>query len=362
MKLISNLPRVLSALPDAGFDSLIIADEVNVRYASGLNIPGAAGFISGGAALIFGSAEPPADCGAWQYARVRSRDELYAALRDAISSAGSRSPALCDGVRAVDSRKPSTALEDFSAALGLPIKDATAFITNLRAVKSEDEMEAIVSAQRISERALDYVLGIIRPGITELEITAALDAKMLEYGAEATAFNTIAISGAKTAEPHGVASDDKIKYGDFVVMDFGCVYNGYCSDMTRTVAVGKADERMCEVYAIVLEAQKRAIATMTVGASGRDVDAAARDYISASGYDGKFVTALGHSLGLSIHEYPLAALRSDPEDVLEPGMVLTAEPGIYLPGEFGVRIEDIVFIRDGGGKSIARAPKELIVL
>jgi len=233
-------------------------------------------------------------------------------------------------------------------------------IYSARASKADWEIDRMKKAQEISERALDDVLGIIRPGLTEKEIAAELVYRMLKYGAENTSFDPIVVSGKNSSMPHGVPSHKKIEDGDFVTMDFGCIYGGYCSDMTRTVAVGHADEEMRKIYGIVLEAQAAGIAAAKAGVYGRDVDAAARKVIEDAGYGEYFGHGFGHSLGIEIHEPPNASTSET--GTLPKGAVISAEPGIYLPGKFGVRIEDVLVITEEGCENITKAKKDLIIL
>ena len=233
-------------------------------------------------------------------------------------------------------------------------------MSSLRAVKQQPEIEALISAQRLAEKALDKVLGIIKPGMTEKEVAAELVYNMLKLGAENVSFEPIVVTGEKSSMPHGVPGDKIIKKGDFLTMDFGCILGGYCSDMTRTVAIGKATKEMCKVYDTVLEAQLAGIAAARAGVTGREVDKAARDVIDAAGYGEYFGHSFGHSLGLDIHEFPNAMPTNN--DPLPAGAVISAEPGIYLPGKFGVRIEDVIVLREDGCENITKAPKDLIIL
>lgn len=237
---------------------------------------------------------------------------------------------------------------------------ATKLITDLRAVKDQDEINCMVSAQRIAEKALEDVFHFIKPGVTEKEISAYLQYRMLCHGAEKMSFEPIVVSGVNSSMPHGVPSDKKVEVGDFVTMDFGCVYGGYCSDMTRTVAVGYATEEMEKVYYTVLEAQKAGIAAARAGVTGKAVHEAAAKVIEDAGYGEYFGHGFGHSLGVEIHENPRASVANDKP--LPAGAVISAEPGIYLPGKFGVRIEDVIIIREDGCTDIMEAPHELIVL
>ena len=233
------------------------------------------------------------------------------------------------------------------------------FIT-LRAVKSGEELDSMREAQRISEKALETVLHTIKPGMTEKQVAAELAYHMLLNGSEANSFDPIVVTGSKTSLPHGVPGDKVIQAGDFLTMDFGCLKNGYCSDMTRTVAVGYATEEMRSVYDVVLRAQLAGIDAARAGIQGKVIDAAARKVITDAGYGEYFGHGFGHSLGLDIHERPNANPAG--EAIMPEGSVCSAEPGIYIPGRFGVRIEDVMILRENGAEVITRSPKELIIL
>ena len=179
---------------------------------------------------------------------------------------------------------------------------------------------------------------------------------MRDAGAEGTSFDTIAASGIHSSMPHAVPTDKVLEEGDFLTMDFGCLVNGYCSDMTRTIVYGRADEKQKEIYDVVLQAQMTALQAIKPGMTGKEVDAIARDVIKVAGYGDCFGHSLGHSVGLEIHETPCFSPRE--ESVIEPGMVITVEPGIYVEGFGGVRIEDVVVITENGCENITHSPKE----
>ena len=250
--------------------------------------------------------------------------------------------------------------ERYRKALSCDLVPATDLLWDLRMVKDDEELEAMVAAQRIAERALTDILEEIRPGVTEKEIAARLQYLMLHFGAEDMSFDPIVVSGPNGSLPHGVPSDKTIQRGEFVTMDFGCVYHGYCSDMTRTVAVGSADEEMRRVYETVLSAQKAGIAAARAGVTGKAVDGAARSIIAAAGYGDYFGHSFGHGVGVEIHEAPNATPGN--EKPLPAGAVISAEPGIYLPGRLGVRIEDVIALTEEGCVNLTRAPKELLIL
>lgn len=233
-------------------------------------------------------------------------------------------------------------------------------INGFRGVKEEWELELMRKAQAIADKAFAEVLPRIKTGMTELELQAELIYCMYKNGAHGLSFDPIVVSGPNTSLPHGVAGERMIQTGDFVTMDFGVLYYGYCSDMTRTVAVGYATEEMKKVYDTVLQAQLAGIAATKAGVPGKDIDAAARKVIEDAGYGPYFGHGYGHSLGLEIHEGPNPNLRN-----LEPmpeNAVASAEPGIYLPGKFGVRIEDVTIFKVDGCENITHSPKNLIII
>ena len=233
-------------------------------------------------------------------------------------------------------------------------------INSLRMVKTDEETECMIKAQRIAEAGLEHMFGFIDTGRTEREIQLELDYFMLKNGAEALSFDTIALSGKNTSLPHGVPGEKKIEKGDFVLLDYGAVVDGYHSDMTRTLCVGEPSEKMKEVYSIVLEAQLAGISAVKAGITGRELDKISRDIIEAAGYGRQFGHSLGHGVGMDIHEPPYAAGSYD--GVIPAGSVVTVEPGIYIENEFGVRIEDFVIVTENGCINMTKAPKELIRL
>ena len=235
-------------------------------------------------------------------------------------------------------------------------------ILELRKVKDEGELAAIRAAQKVTDTAFTAILDFIKPGKTEREIAAELEYLMKRNGGENPAFDTICVAGPNSSMPHGVPGDRPVQDGDFLTMDFGAMVDGYCSDMTRTVAIGHVTEEMDKVYHLVLEAQLASIAKIAPGVPCFDVDAASRDLIYGAGYEGCFGHGTGHSLGLEIHEEPRFSHTVKKEVLCQPGVVMSIEPGIYLSGRFGCRIEDIALITDTGCEVLTHSPKELIVL
>ncbi len=237
----------------------------------------------------------------------------------------------------------------------VPLKDK---LLKKRQIKNEYELEMLAFAESIGDMAFSDILGIIKPGISEKRLATELEYRMKLHGADGFSFDTICASGINSSMPHAIPGEKVIEEGDFVTMDFGCIYKGYCSDMTRTVVVGKANDKQKEIYNIVLEAQLAALDMISAGKKCKDIDKCARDIISSYGYGKYFGHGLGHSVGLYIHETP--ALNTRDETVLKANMIETVEPGIYIPGFGGVRIEDMVVVTDEGHINLAHSPKNLI--
>lgn len=231
-------------------------------------------------------------------------------------------------------------------------------VETVRLKKEPEEIRIIEKAAEIADKAFSHILAYIRPGVTEREIADELEFFMRKQGASSSSFETIVASGWRSALPHGVASDKIIEEGELVTLDFGAYYNGYCSDLTRTVAVRKISDELKKIYDIVLAAQKRGVEGIKPGMTGKEADALTRNYITEQGYGEFFGHSTGHGIGLEIHEGPTLSTKS--ATVLEPGMVVTVEPGIYIAGVGGCRIEDDVLITENGGKVLTKAPKELI--
>ncbi len=239
---------------------------------------------------------------------------------------------------------------------------ASAILSKMREVKDEEELSLIKKAQSITDAAFEHILKVMTPNMTEIDVLLELEFFMRKNGAENVAFGTIAVSGVASSMPHGHARNVKLERG-FFTMDFGAKYDGYCADMTRTVVLGKADEDMKKMYNTVLAAQKAAIEMFGEGVSCYELDKCARDIIEGAGYKGCFGHSLGHGIGMVVHESPRLAPSANPETVLVRGNITSCEPGIYIPGKYGCRIEDLVAIElDGRANDITKSPKELIEL
>lgn len=240
------------------------------------------------------------------------------------------------------------------------LKPASGLIEKIRMIKTPEEVEVLKAAAKIADDAFEHICTFIKPGMAEVEVSNELEFFMRKQGATSSSFDIIVASGSRSALPHGVASDKKIEEGDMVTLDFGALYNGYISDITRTVAVGEPSDKMKEVYQIVLDSQVLALQNIKPGMTGIEADAIARDHIKSKGYGEAFGHSTGHGIGLEVHEAP--GLSSKSKTVLEPGMAVTVEPGIYLPGIGGVRIEDDILITESGNERLTHSTKELRIL
>ena len=354
----NNIARIQKCLTEKDLDAILIENEKNQRYAAGFPF-------TDGAVLV-------AREGAWLITDSRYIEAAEASAEGVEVLLYDREHPLKDHLAALIEKAgvKKLGIEENTLSYGRVLKlkelyscelvPAQSVFSGLRAAKTDEEIGYMKEAQAISEAALSDILGIIRPGMTEREIAAELVYAMLRHGSEGNSFDPIVVTGPKTSLPHGVPGDRVVQEGDFLTMDFGCIKHGYCSDMTRTVAVGHATDEMRKVYSVVLEAQLAAIAFSSAGTLGRDIDAVARKVITDAGYGPYFGHGYGHSLGLDIHELPGA--NPSGNTPMPVGAVVSAEPGIYLPGRFGVRIEDVVVMREGGCEIITKAPKDLLIL
>ena len=233
------------------------------------------------------------------------------------------------------------------------------WVEELRMIKSEEEIAMIAQAEKIGDLAFEHILGYIKPGISELDVALELEYYMKKQGASSLSFTTIVASGARSQMPHGVASAKKIEMGDLITMDYGCIYQGYCSDMTRTVALGSITDEQKRTYELVKEAQVTAINAVKAGVVGKDIDDIARKVFREHNVSKYFGHGLGHSLGLEVHEEPRFSITDN--HVMQENMVMTVEPGLYMPG-YGVRIEDVIVVKEDGCINLTNSSKELIII
>ena len=354
----NNIARIQEQLRESGLDALLILDEKNQRFAAGFPFTDGAVVVGRDRAWLLTDSRyiEAAEKIAGGCCEVRLFDRehpMTAQVQEVLRSCG-------EAVGAEEESLSHGRWAAFEKRLGLRLRPAQAILRTLRASKTEEEIRSMIRAQRVSEKALAEVLPLIRPGMTERELMAELVYHMLKNGSEGNSFDPIVVTGKNTSMPHGVPGDTVIQNGDFVTMDFGSLADGYCSDLTRTVAVGYATEEMKNVYDIVLRAQLAGIAAARSGVPGKVIDEAARAVIREAGYGPYFGHGFGHSLGLDIHEPPMAGPTG--EALMAENDLCSAEPGIYLPGKFGVRIEDVMIIRSTGAEVITKAPKDELII
>ena len=336
-------------------DAALITDGLNIRYLSGVDYTDGFLLITRDSAYLF------ADSRYIEMAKNTASAEFKVMLLSGKRSALIKPLIDRDSALGYEDHSMTVAtLTAYKDSLkGYRFKPLGRVTEMLRNVKDGDEKQFVIKAQRIAERALDEVLPLISTDMTEADLALELEYRMRKNGADGIAFDTIAVSGAHSSMPHGVPERRKIQKG-FLTMDFGAKYNGYCSDMTRTVSVGKPTAEMVKIYSTVLKAQTEAIEMIKAGVRCADADKVARDIIDKAGYKGCFSHSLGHGVGLYIHE-PIS-LSPLSEGVLEKGNVVTVEPGIYVEGRCGVRIEDMLYVTDGGSENLTLMKKDLIII
>lgn len=352
-----HIAKITGQLPEYGLDAMLVTSAPGERYAVGFEGEGWVLVSRDGAHYStdgrYIEAARHQVTGAEIVLAERGRSHL-ALAREEIQRRGLKRVGFESG------RVSADELERWRGGLPCELVAAQGLLDGLRAAKDDEELARMRQAQRITDEAFQEILNFIRPGLTEQEVAARLVYELLRRGGRKVSFDPIVAAGVNGSMPHAVPGEMVLQSGMFVTMDFGCVYEGYCSDMTRTVAVGQPTEEMERVYHTVLEAQRAGISAARAGVTGSEVDWAARQVIQQAGYGAFFSHSFGHSLGLEIHESPNAS--SSEQKVLPAGAVISAEPGIYLPGRFGVRIEDVLVLREGGCEDITQSPKNLIVL
>ena len=353
----TNLEKYRSLLHD-GVQGLLLTSRYSRMYAAEFDIAEGVAVVSAQGARYFTDSRyiesAQKNLKGFEVVEIGLNNPMMQALKTTLDEFGVETLGFEDEYLTV------AELNGFEAALPVKFVPLQKEINAFRASKEDWELARMRKAQEITDRAFTEVCTRIHTGMTEKELEAELIYCLYKNGAEGLSFDPIVVSGPNTSMPHGVAGSRVLQDGDFVTMDFGVLYQGYCSDMTRTVALGHATEEMRKVYDTVLRAQLAGIAASHAGASGKSVDGAARDIITEAGYGPYFGHSYGHSLGLEIHEAPNCTPRN--ENPIPAGAVCSAEPGIYIPGKFGVRIEDVVIFREGGCEVITHSPKELTIL
>lgn len=344
----------------ASVDAVLLTNAANMRFVSGFIGEGYV-YLSKKSALIVTDSRytiaAAAECPDFQIIEW-NRKGYYAPFMEAARRDGIQALGIEDEEMTVSAYEKLASQMKEAGADRIEIRNLGQTVTKLRAVKTEVEIENIRRAEAIGDVAFSSILGKLCAGMTEKEVAAWLEFYMKKEGADGLSFDTIAASGVHSAMPHAVPTDKALQEGDFLTMDFGCLYRGYCSDMTRTVVIGRASEKQKLVYNTVLRAQEEALRNIRPGMSGKEIDAMARNVIKKAGYGKNFGHSLGHSVGLEIHEKP--CFSPNEEEIIRPGMVITVEPGIYIENFGGVRIEDVVVITEDGCENITHSEKRLI--
>lgn len=352
----SRIQRVREKLKKEQLDAIVVTDSYNLRYLA--NFTGTTGI-----AVI--SQDDAVFITDFRYTQQAAKQAVGYTIRQNVQEIFAE---VNDYLNELNLKRVGIEANQMNVATYLHIKslfsaeivETRNFIEQLREVKEEEELDIIRQACDITDQAFEHILTFIRPGVREIEVANELERFLKSKGATAMSFDTIVASGVRSAMPHGVASEKIIEEGDMVTLDFGCYYKGYSSDMTRTIAVGQVNPKLKEIYEIVLEAHELVNQQAKAGMTGKEIDAIARDYIKARGYGEYFGHGLGHGLGLNVHELPGVNARS--EQIVEENMVITNEPGIYIDGLGGVRIENDLIVKSNGVEIINRSPKHLIIL
>ena len=351
-----KLGKLRAALEETGVDALLLTNGHSIRYMTGFTGTAGVAIISKTDAVFI------TDFRYTEQAASQIKDfRIVQHKKTLIEEIATQATDM--GINSLGFEKNDVTYSDYELykqALQTDLVPLSGLVEKIRLIKTDEEISIIKAACGIADEAYEHIVTYIKPGMTELEVSNELEFFMRKKGATSSSFDTIVASGTRSALPHGVATDKVIENGDFVTLDFGALYNGYISDTTRTLAVGEPSDQLKEIYQVVLDSQLLALEKVKPGMTGKEADAIARDYIASKGYGEAFGHSLGHGIGLEVHEGPGLSFRSD--IVLEPGMVITIEPGIYLPGIGGVRIEDDALVTENGLEKLTHSTKELLIL
>ncbi|WP_080845188.1 M24 family metallopeptidase [Cytobacillus gottheilii] len=351
-----KIEKLRSKFSELGIDGMLITSSYNRRYMSGFTGSAGVVLISQEKALFITDFRYVEQAGKQceGYEIVQHTGVIPAEVEEQVKKLGISKLGFEQDYVSFASFKT------YEKAVSAELVPISGVIEKLRLIKDASEIKILKEAAKIADDAFSHILNFIKPGKTEIEVSNELEFFMRKAGATSSSFDIIVASGYRSAYPHGVASDKVIESGDFVTMDFGALYNGYISDITRTVAVGQPSDQLAEIYNVVLEAQLKGMNGIKPGLTGKQADALTRDHITEKGFGEYFGHSTGHGIGLEVHEGP--GLSSKSEVVLEPGMVVTVEPGIYIPGVGGVRIEDDTIITADHNESLTHSKKDLIIL
>ncbi len=353
----SRLSRLRQRMRSAGLDALLVSSPSDVRYLTGFTGSNALAIVRRRSLTLVTDTryELQSSMEARGIRRIISRDSLAQGVAMAQG---------LDGLRIVGFEAQHVTYAQYRQLRrlfpGVEFRSTADIVGDVATVKDRMEIRAIRRAAAISDAVFGELLPLLKPGVRELDVAAEISYRHRRHGAAGDSFEAIVVSGERGALPHGRATARRIRRGDLVTLDFGCVVDGYCSDLTRTVAIGRVAQETRRAYEIVLEAQTAAIEAAQPGMLGRDLDSVAREHISRAGYGKHFNHSLGHGIGLRIHERPRVSMAS--RDRLRQGNVITIEPGVYLPGRWGLRIEDDVLITASGCTVLTTSPKQLMIL
>lgn len=354
----TRLNKVLAVMAREGVEGVLLKDESTIRYVSGFSGDSSLLYVDKTQAVLITDGryteqarlEMPSMFKVLTY-QAKDSQSIWQAAMD-LAKAGKVQRLGFDG--SWYSFADYSVLKSVAEAMDL----VSINLSGIRMVKDKAELELLQTAAKISDEAFMRLLGDIKPGVSERELAARLEYYMRELGSEKVSFDTIVASGARSALPHGMASEKLVEMGELITFDFGAVYKGYHADITRTVMLGMANSWQREIYTLVEEAQLRGLREAKIGMTGQELDEIVRKVIVDCGYGDNFIHGLGHGVGLEIHEIPNINKRGS--TVLEDGMVFTIEPGIYIPGKGGVRIEDSVVLTAEGAKPFNTVKKQLI--
>ncbi|WP_100331535.1 M24 family metallopeptidase [Bacillus xiapuensis] len=351
-----KLEKLREQLKEDRLDGILVMSPYNRRYLTGFTGTAGAAVVTAEAAVFI------TDFRYTEQAQNQARDFNIVQQKGTLLEEIARQTADLS-IRRLGFEKAYVTFQSYEVLQNLiqaEMVPVSGLIENLRLIKNSSEIKILKEAAEIADAAFKHILEFIQPGMTELEVSNELEFFMRKCGATSSSFDTIVASGKRSALPHGVASDKVIEKGDMVTLDYGAYYKGYVSDITRTIAVGNPPDQLKEVYQVVLDAQLKGMSEIKAGMTGKEADAITRNYITEHGYGDCFGHSTGHGIGLEIHEEPSLSVRSS--KVLQPGMAITVEPGIYLPGVGGVRIEDDTLITETGNEPLTHSAKDLIIL
>lgn len=352
----SKLGKLRTALAENNLDAILITSPINRRYISGFTGSAGAVIISEKNAVFITDFRytEQAEAQAEGFNIIEHKEGIVAEIQKQLMGSN---------IKRLGFEKDHTTYgqyETYKQSFEAEVVPVTGLVEGIRIIKTSKELEVMKKAAKIADDAFLHIQSFIKPGVKEIEVSNELEFFMRKQGAVSSSFDTIVASGYRSAMPHGVATEKEIQSGELVTLDYGALYNGYCSDITRTVAVGEVSDELRKIYNVVLEANLRGVKEIKPGMTGREADAITRDYITEMGYGEHFGHSTGHGLGMEVHEAPGLSHRSDQR--LQPGMVVTVEPGIYVAGLGGCRIEDDIVITENGNERLTSVTKEFIQL